>query len=344
MPARATQHVRMAAPGSETSSPRVVALDWGTSSQRAWLLGQDGRVLDVRRPDQGLLSVTRNLDHGDTAALARAYEDVFWRTCGAWLEEHPGLPTLACGMVGSRQGWREAGYLTVPVSLELTAEDLTAVEHRAGLAHLVPGLRVPTAAGGPPGDVIRGEETQVVGILDGLPDPDEPVTLVLPGTHTKWVSVRDRKVTTFTTSTAGELYGLVLEHGILGRTAAPAVPDDAAFRRGAATAASGRGPLVELFGARVLVLEGLLRASSVPDYVSGVLIADEVSHLLPMLDDPGRVVLCGAEDLGRRYAGVLSAVGVDSEVVAEDATVRGLWKIAVSTGLVTRGPTTQEGG
>jgi 2-dehydro-3-deoxygalactonokinase len=317
----------------------VVALDWGSSSQRAWLLGNGGRVLDVRRPDQGLLSITRDLDSGDAAALARAYENVFWETCGSWLEAHPGLPTLACGMVGSRQGWREAGYLTVPVPLDLSAEDLTAVEHRAGVVHIVPGLRVPTTEDGAPGDVMRGEETQVVGILDVLRDPDGPVTLILPGTHTKWVSVRDRLVTAFTTSAVGELYGLVLQHGILGRTAAPEVPDEAAFRRGAATASSTRGVLVELFGARVLVLEGLLQASSVPDYVSGVLIADEVSHLLPRFGDAARVVLCGAAGLCGRYAGVLSAVGVDAEVVAEDATVRGLWKIAVSTGLVARGAT-----
>jgi 2-dehydro-3-deoxygalactonokinase len=330
----------MTAPGPET--PSVVALDWGTSSQRAWLLGQDGRVLDVRRPDQGLLSITRNLDSGDTAALARAYEDVFWRTCGAWLEDHPGIPTLACGMVGSRQGWREAGYLTVPAALDLATEDLTVVAHRGGVAHLVPGLRVTTTEQGAPGDVMRGEETQVVGILDILQDHDEPLTLVLPGTHTKWVSVRDRKVTSFTTSTAGELYRLVLEHGLLGRTAAPEVPDEGAFRRGAATASSGRGALVELFGARVLVLEELLPASSVPDYVSGVLIGDEVSHLGPRFGGGGRVVLCGADGLCRRYALVLTAAGVEAHVVAEDATVRGLWKIAVSTGLVARGPTAQE--
>jgi 2-dehydro-3-deoxygalactonokinase len=318
-------------------------LDWGTSSQRAWLLGQGGRVLDVRRPDHGLLSITRTLDSGDSTALARAYEDVFWRTCGAWLEAHPGIPTLACGMVGSRQGWREAGYLTVPAALDLAAEDLTVVEHRGGVAHLVPGLRVPSTAQGAPGDVMRGEETQVVGVLDVLRDRNEPLTLVLPGTHTKWVSVRDRKVTSFTTSTASELYGLVLEHGLLGRTAAPEIPDEAAFRQGAATASAARGALVELFGARALVLEGLLEASSVPDYVSGVLIGDEVSHLLPRFGDRGRVVLCGVEGLCRRYAGVLSAVGVDAEVVAEDATVRGLWKIAVSTGLVARGPSAEEG-
>jgi 2-dehydro-3-deoxygalactonokinase len=332
----------MAAPGPGTSTPSVVALDWGTSSQRAWLLGQDGRVLDVRRPDHGLLSITRNVDSGDPAALARAYEEVFWRTCGTWLEAHPGIPTLACGMVGSRQGWREAGYLTVPTPLDLDAQDLTVVEHRGGVAYLVPGLRVLTTAQGAPGDVMRGEETQVVGVLDVLRDRNGPLTLVLPGTHTKWVSVRDRKVTSFTTSTAGELYGLVLEHGLLGRTAAPEVPDEAAFRHGAATASAARGALVELFGARALVLEGRLEASSVPDYVSGVLIGDEVSHLLPRFGDPGQVVLCGAEGLCRRYAGVLSTLGVDAETVAEDATVRGLWKIAVSTGLVARGPSAEE--
>jgi 2-dehydro-3-deoxygalactonokinase len=90
-----------------------------------------------------------------------------------------------------------------------------------------------------------------------------------------------------------------------------------------------------------LVLEGLLGSSSVPDYVSGVLLADEVSHLLPDLPEGAGIVLCGAEDLCRRYSTALGMLGVDSQLVTEDATVRGLWKIAVSTGLVT-GETAEE--
>ncbi|MFC9790612.1 2-dehydro-3-deoxygalactonokinase [Rhodococcus sp. NPDC127528] len=322
-------------------TPRLVALDWGTTSLRAWLLGDDGRILDSRRHDDGLLSTTARDEASRTAHFAATFD----RVCGDWLRAHPGLPAIACGMVGSAQGWHEAGYLTVPTDLRAIADALSTVRHDRGVLHLVPGLRMPSEPGGRvPGDVLRGEETQLLGVL---PDGDAHHTVVLPGTHTKWVQVEDRKVTSFATAMSGELYGLVLEHGILGRTAAPAVRDDAAFARGLATGASvpSRGLTAELFGARALVLDGLLAPSALPDYVSGVIIADEVAHLLPHRGEHERILLCGTADLCRRYATALAAREVTVDIVTEEASAHGLWSIALSAGLVEpteRGARTQK--
>ena len=94
----------------------------------------------------------------------------------------------------------------------------------------------------------------------------------------------------------------------------------------------------ELFGARALVLEGLLDPSSVPDYLSGVIIADEVEHQLNRVREPGRIVLCGATDLCRRYDLALRARGVPTQIIGEEATARGLWRIATKTGLVAPQP------
>lgn len=301
----------------------LVALDWGTSSLRAWLLGRGGEVLDGRRSGQGLLTVTRQAQ-GEVAA---AYESVLAETCGDWLGD--GLAALACGMVGSAHGWVDAGYRDVPAAL--SDPELVAVEHRSGRLHVVPGLRLPGTAERA-GDVMRGEETQVLGVLDALPDADE-LTVVLPGTHSKWVSVRGGVVETFATAMTGELYAVLLEHSILATTAGDPVRDDEAFRRGLARAGSGRGLQAELFGTRASALDGSLPAGSVSDYVSGLLVGDEVAHLLPALGGPP-LVLCGGDDIRRRYAAALGAHGVEPQHLTEDVTVRGLWRTAVGAGLV----------
>ncbi|MER7014232.1 2-dehydro-3-deoxygalactonokinase [Saccharopolyspora sp. NPDC000359] len=308
----------------------LIALDWGTSAQRAWLLDRDGGILDVRRPDQGLLATTSGIDVRDVRERERAYEAAFWSACGDWVTAHPDLPVIACGMVGSAQGWADAGYRTVPADLRFGADALVPVRHRRGTVNLVPGLRVPSAEG-VPGDVIRGEEAQVIGALEALDDPAEAVTLVLPGTHGKWVRVEGGEVRSFTTAMSGELFGLLTADGILARTATEPRRDDEAFARGL-LAGRSRGLATELFGARPLVLDGLLAPASVPDYVSGVLIADEVAHLLPTTG-PGRVLLCGTADLCRRYQQALAAHGVVPTVLTEDVAARGLWRIARTTGL-----------
>jgi 2-dehydro-3-deoxygalactonokinase len=190
-----------------------------------------------------------------------------------------------------------------------------------------------------PGDLMRGEETQIVGVLDAMRPADGSLTLVLPGTHTKWVRMEDRKVISFATAMSGELFSLVGRHGILALTAAPGERDDAAFARGLEASAEGdRGLAAELFSARALVLDGLLDATSLSDYVSGVIIADEVRHQLPRYASSDRITLCGNTDLCRRYASALRLHGVRTRTVSEDAAARGLWAIAVGAGLVDPGP------
>lgn len=322
-------------PGSST--PRLIALDWGTTSMRSWLLGAGGRILDTRRDGEGLLELAAGTETADSAVRARAYEATYREICGPWLRNHPELPALACGMVGSTHGWSEAGYLTVPARLDHLAGQLTEIVLDHGSVRLIPGLRVPSDAHHDrPGDVLRGEETQIIGVLDLIGRPAGEHLLILPGTHTKWVRTAGDTVHSFTTAMTGELFGLVTRYGLLSHTASTASPDDVAFSRGltAGYAAADRGLAAALFGARALVLDGLLEPSAVPDYVSGIVIADEVGHLLPRYAGAERVVLCGTADLCRRYAAALDMRGVRAEIVDENATAAGVWSIAVAAGLV----------
>lgn len=322
--------------------PRLIAIDWGTTSQRAWLLGDDGAVIAARRQDNGLLATTQTVDLSDEMARARAYERVFLDVCGDWLSQFPDLPSIACGMVGSAQGWLAAPYLTVPAPLDLAAH-LKAVRHHHGLLYIVPGLRMAPAPDGlEAGDVLRGEETQLLGVLADLDESaDAPeaaersLVVVLPGTHTKWVHVRGAEVCTFVTALTGELFDMLTRHGLLARTAATPVRDDAAFEHGVRTASeSARGLAAELFGGRALVLDQVLAPSSLPDYLSGVLVADEVAHLRHTIPADASVVLCGTADLVRRYRLALAEHDISTTTTGELASARGLWMLALDAGLL----------
>ena len=119
-------------------------------------------------------------DGAATPALS-GFELAFEQACGDWLRAEPALPVIACGMVGSAQGWQEAAYLDVPVALDRIGTLLTVVERPGATpVHIVPGL---IQRHGLP-NVMRGEETQVFGVLrDARAVPDAGLLIGLPGTH-----------------------------------------------------------------------------------------------------------------------------------------------------------------
>ncbi|MFE7508668.1 2-dehydro-3-deoxygalactonokinase [Promicromonospora sp. NPDC057488] len=327
----------------------LVALDWGSTTFRAWLLDATGAVLDEVRSADGALTLSQRAD--SARARAAAFEATFGRLCRQWLDEHPGIPVLCSGMAGSNHGWAEAGYLDVPAELGALAYRLTVVPAGDSVVHLVPGLR---ATGSHP-DVMRGEEVQLVGALAATAPEhgtaehvtaDRRRTVVLPGTHSKWVRLDGGQVTGFTTAMTGELYGLLLGDSILARLAEGEAGTEAsdAFTCGLeAEAEQGdeRGLPALLFTARTLVLAGRLAGTEVADYVSGLLIGAEVRHAL-RADPADAVTLCGSAATAHRYRVALERCGVSVRAVGEDATARGLWRVALDAGLAPLEPTQEQ--
>ena len=302
----------------------LIAVDWGTTSLRAALMAPDGRVLDRRGGADGIM-----------AMAGRGYPEVLADLVGAWRAAHPGAPILLSGMVGSRQGWREAPYVPCPAGAADLAAGLTAVEAGPlGTALIVPGLSHEPAGGAP--DVIRGEEVQVFGALRraGI----DSGLFVLPGTHSKWAAVEGGRIVRFHTFMTGEIYGCLRRHSILGRLMpddeSETEPDLAAFDRGAAVALEGGAPLNALFSARTLGLFGALPPEALPAYLSGLLIGEEVREALALAGDrPTEVHLIARPDLAALYARVLGRLGVASGRV-EDAAFLGLHDLARTGGLL----------
>jgi len=237
----------------------------------------------------------------------------------------PGTLCLISGMAGSKQGWREAPYCACPAGFDAIAAALEWVE--PGRIAIVPGLSIDKA--GVP-DVMRGEETQVFGALQllGL----NHARLVLPGTHSKWVSVTERKVRDFSTWMTGELYALLRRHSILSRMLPEDEPalDSAAFDQGVAHALAGPGLLNTAFSTRTLSLFNRMDTAALPSYLSGLVIGEELKAQTLPRGEP--VVVMGAEALTARYEQALAQLGVPVQRVGAGATWRGLRAIADTLG------------
>ncbi len=235
-------------------------------------------------------------------------------------------------MVGSRQGWREAPYVDCPADTGAISRGLLAFDSEVGRIHLVPGV----IQRGPLPNVLRGEETQIVGALARDPALAAESLMVLPGTHSKWVRVRDGRMTSFDTFMTGELFSVLREHSLLGKPASEVDPNaitaDAkatAFSRGLATARESgcQGVAGRLFSARSLFLTGALHPAATLDYLSGLLVGEEIRSAVAA--DRGRpmpaIVLIGDAALCGRYRDAFESFGMMGIRVFGDSAAAGLW-------------------
>lgn len=307
--------------------PDLIGLDWGTSSCRAYLVGGNGWPLAETSASLGVMSLDGDGRH-DPVIFDRVFEEL----CGTWLDALPHLPVIACGMVGSRQGWVETPYRALPV--DLADPDLVCARVRARRGtqiHVIPGLIDPQGLRG----VMRGEETQLLGAdLDGREHE-----VVLPGTHSKWARIEGTVVTGFTTFMTGEIYALLTRHSILAALSRPAPqPRWAAFDRGvdvAADAVGGVGLLGVIFSARTLPLAGAMAESEVADYLSGLVIGTELASVRIgwLHSAPEQLWSIAGPQLSARYSRAALRLGWRQVHAVEHAAARGLWRTARAIGL-----------
>ena len=302
------------------SATALVAIDWGTSAARAYRFDAEGRVQDRRSVALGIKHVR---DGRFEAALAKLLGD--WSADPA--------PRIACGMIGSRQGWVEAPYVDCPASLTALADRVVQAPQDA--LTIVPGIATRDAAGIP--DVMRGEETQLLGAVG----PDERgVLAVLPGTHSKWARVEHGRVVDFTTFMTGELYAVLIDHSMLGRLSGhePGRFSRDAFSRGAARGLDEGELSHDIFGARTLALTDVLASDDVADWLSGLLIGREIrgarTWALRAGIDPSSVRIIGTDALAERYELAMADAGMLAKRGSVDAAALGLWRIATRAGII----------
>lgn len=291
----------------------IIGVDWGSTSVRVMRIGGEGQILDLRRASDGVFTGSGE------------FEDRLRRHLGAWFTGDQRVPIMLCGMIGSDRGWCSVSYAPAPAGLDDLACLLTPPPFD-GIARIVPGVSISNAG---EAEVMRGEETLVMGLLakTGLAD----ATLCLPGTHSKWVRVRDGRIARFRTYMTGELRALLLENGALATGAVQAASRDA-FLQGMKT--SGTAVTRSLFQARGQRLLGHLPAEHTASFVSGVLIGEEVAAEAREVQSGVPIFIVAREATADDYSFALTRAGLAHKIVdPEPLAALGLFRIAQQCGL-----------
>jgi 2-dehydro-3-deoxygalactonokinase len=327
-----------ASTAAPVSHPRLAAVgvDWGTTHRRGYAIGSDGTCLAEHADGDGMLAA-----RGRFAASLHQ----LLKALGA--DTSP-IPVLMAGMVGSAHGWVEVPYLAAPLALSSLGDHLfklparlwdepapsteasrgTAVRKTRRRLHIVPGcvLRADRV------DVMRGEETQLLGAVtlghrDGW--------FLLPGTHSKWVRLRQGVIVDFSTYLTGELFALLSQHGTLAAAVAnaPNEHDPQAFAQG--LRAAGTGALSSaLFGCRARVVSGAMPSAQARSYLSGLLIGAEWHDVRQRGRGrlPATVTVIGAPELAARHAEAARHFGVSlTHIDPRDAALAAFTALAAGS-------------
>ncbi|MFP1633207.1 2-dehydro-3-deoxygalactonokinase [Zhengella sp. ZM62] len=295
-----------------------IAVDWGTSALRVWALDAKGRVLDRVSSPEGM----------GTLSGPDAYEDALLRLADGWLDgrEKP-VPVIVCGMAGARQGWKEAAYRKAPCR-PASGTGLTAVSTRDRriAVKIVPGI-----CQDDPADVMRGEETQLAGLVSAIGVSDGIVCM--PGTHSKWVRLAGGRVTAFSTVMTGEMFALMAGHSVLRHSAAGDGHDEAAFAAAVREMIAAPETLTAaLFSVRAMALLDEASPAVCRARLSGLLIGAELAAMRDYRKT-GKVHVVGAGPLVARYAQAMDIAG--AQAVPEDGealTLAGLTAVRAALG------------
>lgn len=280
-----------------------IAVDWGTSKFRAWIIGADGGVIAGLVSDKGMGMLAP--DQCETALLDMV---------APYLPEGRKTQVIACGAVGAQQGWVDAGYIKAPCTLfgEVRATRAPVTDPRLEVL-VLPGL-----SQNDPADVMRGEETRIAGFIAENPGFDGSVCL--PGTHSRWVQVVGGEVVSFRSFMTGDLFAAISEHTILQHSTGKAT-DDEAFLAGVADGLSHPNMLSSrLFQLRAEAILHGLSTDRVASRLSGLLIGLELAGARGYWLGT-RVALVGSESLVAHYAEALKVQGVAPEIMDGNATV-----------------------
>lgn len=285
-----------------------IAVDWGTTHLRAWLMSEGCKILEARHSDQGMATLKANEFEAAILNLSRD-----------WLSSNLKTPVIACGMVGAKQGWIEAPYSTVPCAPDAG----TLIKPNVNDSRLDVFIRSGLSQKTPSADVMRGEETQISGLIAHNPDFDG--VACLPGTHTKWAHISTKEVVSFQTFMTGELFSLLCKYSVLKHSIPSEGWDQECFEAAVQDVISRPANIsAKLFELRASdLLQGAdehgLRAA-----LSGYLIGLELGGARPYWSGQ-EIAMIGESNLTTLYAKALNLQGASCKIYdATEMTISGL--------------------
>lgn len=290
----------------------LIAIDWGTSSFRLYLIDPDGNVIKQLVTDEGILAIKD-----------KQYDQVLKKNLEK-IEANDDMAIICSGMITSKNGWFETKYVPCPATAGDIAATLSCLETAAfGKIHFVPGVKQLN----PQPDIMRGEETQLLGL-----DTQAKQVIILPGTHSKWVTVEHETILEFATFMTGDMYNALISNTILKAVENTEWSEEdfrAGAREGAARARVGNGLLTGLFQARVKSILELDARTASASYLSGFLIGTEIGEAEKAgFNTSDNLLIAGSDRLSRYYRTALTELGIPSKPAPADSAAYGLYRIA----------------
>ncbi|MGH8082220.1 MAG: 2-dehydro-3-deoxygalactonokinase [Lysobacter sp.] len=294
----------------------LIGVDWGSTHLRVHAFDARGGILATRQSARGMASLATPSEFAD------ALDDLL----SVDLDDGD-APILLAGMVGARSGWQEAPYTALPADAATLAAALQPLSFKHRRAAIVPGVSGPSDGFD---DVMRGEETQALGVPPGTR------RVVAPGTHSKWLRLDGGALVGFSTYPTGEICSLLLERSLLGRGLPTNVWSERGFLHGLDTARERPDWLHQLFGVRARNVRDAAPAEELPAFLSGLLVGYECLGANACDDGAGgEVAIIGGAQLAATYALALRRFGIDHYIIEGDtAFCHGLWRIAQAAGYV----------
>jgi 2-dehydro-3-deoxygalactonokinase len=306
------------------TEPAFIAIDWGASQLKAFLCQPDGVQPKVLASASG----------PGVAAARGQFRVTLLEAVGDWLRQDPVLVVYMAGHITSSLGWYQTRYLNTPCLPQALLPELVQGQCPDMALWLSTGLRCALPEGGH--DVMRGEEVQLLGLLQLAPELRFGRRLVcLPGTHTKWVWLEDGQIRHFRTSMTGELYALLTQHSVLLQQAENSGDFcTESFIRGCQQmrGTAGLHWLHQLFTVRTEQLFSGLTPQQASAYLSGILVGADVQGWQvnePCAGADCDVVLAGNSQLNFCYREALQLAGFKVRTFdITDATLAGFGWLA----------------
>lgn len=298
---------------------RKILIDWGTTNLRAFLVDAEGKILEQRDSDKGIKSVQ-----------AGGFLEVFQEITHGWSDVSC---TLMAGMVGSANGWEEAPYTPLPASIteiEQSIHPLSVLDD----VYIVGGLSYLDPSGSY--DVIRGEEVQILGLLDKTRplkgENREKKIVCLPGTHSKWLEIDGEHITAFNTVMSGDFFSAVCKQTIMSlMLKVKQVHSPETFLRGVSTAGTPGGVMSRMFKVRTASLFGQIEPEHIESMISGIIIGSEIDEAQKLYHSGETVHVIGSASLNQKYGDALEQFDIDYVLhEGEKLSLTGMIRLAES--------------
>ncbi|WP_052122063.1 2-dehydro-3-deoxygalactonokinase [Gallibacterium anatis] len=294
----------------KNKKPYLIVVDWGTSSFRARCIDKQGNIIDMISTNEGILKSHPN------------FEETLFNNIIKLKYYSSSIPIILSGMIGSKNGWKEISYINLPCSIDNLSNKIIRLDNKNNAKILlIPGVckidKYP--------DVIRGEETEVLGAISSLNLKN--ASIIITGTHSKLIKIEDKKIVNFRTFLTGEMFYALSKASILGAFKNEVDHKSIWFKKGVDIGFNtkhGGDLLNAIFLARSNILCGDLPEKYSLSYLSGVLIGAEIGA---SNYEQNHIWIMGNGNLPLVYSSALQHLNYSTDIIDENCIIKGYLSI-----------------